>query len=165
VFTEGIRWQKQLDGTCAIVKSQALVSESSRMCPGFCPGASQFLYIPSDFQRNSPPTPSFFPGNQRIFEQTDGVLRRRVTSPNWGLLGQSGHGGSEGCNRAPRTAQIQDSSALQPSCLPTSSNPHPPRHPWLGAGLALRWRHGGATVALPWAPTPMGPASHRLATA
>jgi hypothetical protein len=127
-------------------------------------GAFQFLYIPSDSRWNSPPTPSFFPSNHPLFEQTDGVLRRRVTSPNWGLLGQSGHGGSERCNRGSRTVQIRESSAFQPSCLPTSSNPRPPRHPWLGATVAARWRYGGG----PMGPDPHGtgkpPPSHRLAT-
>ena len=31
-------------------------------------------------------------------------------------------------------------------------------------GLALRWRHGSATVLVPWAAIHMGPTSHRQAT-
>ena len=46
-------------------------------------------------------------------------------------------------------------------CFSPPSVPASPGTP----GLALRRRHGSATVLVPWAPTPMGTTSHRQASA
>jgi hypothetical protein len=69
-----------------------------------------------------------------------------VTSQNWGLLGQSRHGGSgfgpghPGASVSSSTAPpVPDpSGAFQPTCHPASSSPRPPRHPGLGSTVAAR---------------------------
>jgi len=57
--------------------------------------------------------------------------------------------------------EIWDSSAFQPRCLPTA--PPTPARPG-SPGLALPWRHGSATVVVPWGALPMVAPSHRQAS-
>ena len=88
-------------------------------------------------------------------------------------------GGCDQCIYGEMESQSGGRKAILPAALPIAhlawglaatkvgqaAFPPPPAPARPGTlGLALRWRHGSATVLVPWAPTPMGTPSQRPAT-